>query len=505
MQLKRKAGCIGLALCVGISLLLASTAALAQTRIRVLMLTSPAMLALRDMVPKFEEKYPEIKVDWEDTAFADIHTKEMHDFIAHTGRYDVIQMDNPWLPEFAGGGFVENLEPWIKKAGASLRKDYIRKWPPGVEAFPTIYVEDQIVPVLNFYGNWGGSLYAFPNMPGVQLLYYRKDLFGSEEEKAKFAAKYGYDLEVPRTWKQLFDVAEFFTRPPKLYGLTWSAGKGNMAVQNYYNVAWSWGADCLAFGQGFPDPGDPIHNMPICNSPIGIKALEFFCSLKPFMPPGVAAYEWAEITTDFFDGKAAIMFQWSDFVRDVEDPTKSVVAGKTGYALMPGNPDAPVNNVPGIIPGEGYASLGGWALVMNKDSKNKEAAWEFMGWASCLTMTRDEMRDYLEVGGTNTGSTGAYFIPETTGYKVGRYPIELEMYREHIRRRPAIAEEVEYEMIVGTEVQKAFIGDKTPKQALDDAAKAMYELMVRGGYIPEDQPLVWPNKYVNPDGTKAGS
>ncbi len=340
-------------------------------------------------------------------------------------------------------------------------------------------------------------------MPGVQLLYYRKDLFESEEEKAAFRAKYGYDLEVPKTWQQLRDVAEFFTRPPELYGLTWSAGKGNMAVQNYYNIAWSWGADCFAFGQGFPDPEDPLRNMPICNSEIGVKALEFFCSLKPFMPPGAAAYEWAEITADFTEGKAAMMFQWSDFVRDVEDPAKSKVAGKVGYALMPGKPDAPVNNVPGIIPGEGYASLGGWGLVMNKDSKNKEAAWKFIAWASCLTMTHDEMKDYLEFGGTNTGRLSGYFIPETTGYRVGRYPIELEMYREHIRRRPAIAEEVEYEIIVGTEVQQAFIGAKTPKQALDDAAKALYELMVRGGYIPEDQPLVWPSKYVNPDGTKA--
>jgi len=493
----------GLVLGVIIALIFTSGVALAQTRIRVLMLTSPAMLALRDMVPEFEKVYPDIKVVWEDTAYADIHTKQMHDFAAHTGRYDVMQMDNPWLPEYAGGGFIANLEPWIKKAGLRLWKDYIRKWPPGVEIYPTIHLEDEIVPVLNFYGNWKGNLYALPNMPGVQLLYYRKDLFENEEEKAKFIAEYGYPLQVPKTWEELYDVAKFFTRPPKLYGLTWSAGKGNMAVQNYYNIAWSWGADCLAFGQGFPDPVDPVHNMPICNSPIGIKALEFFCSLKPFMPPGVAAYEWAEITSDFCEGNAAMMFQWSDFVRDVEDPVKSKVAGKVGYALMPGNPDAPVNNVPGIIPGEGYASLGGWAVVINKDSKNKEAAWKFVEWVSCLGMTHDEMMNYLEVGGTNTGRKSGYFLPETTGYKVGRYPIELEMYREHIRRRPAIAEEVEYELIVGTEVQKAFIGAKTPKQALDDAAKEMYELMVRGGYIPKAQPLVWPTKYVNPDGTKA--
>ncbi|GAI06043.1 unnamed protein product, partial [marine sediment metagenome] len=57
-------------------------------------------------------------------------------------------------------GFIENLEPWIKKAGLNLRKDYINKWPPGVETDPTIYLESMIVPVLNFYGNWGGELYA---------------------------------------------------------------------------------------------------------------------------------------------------------------------------------------------------------------------------------------------------------------------------------------------------------------------------------------------------------
>ncbi len=496
---KRKV--VGLVLGVMAGLLLISGVALAQTRVGVILLDAGAMFVLRDMAPEFEKRYPDIKLNIELTAFADIHTKEMNDFIAGTGRYDVIQMDNPWLPEFAGAGFIENLEPWIKKAGLNLRKDYINKWPPGVETDPTIYLESMIVPVLNFYGNWGGELYALPNMPGVQLLYYRKDLFENETEKANFAAKYGYPLEVPTTWKQFSDVAEFFTRPPGLYGLTWSAGKGNMAVQNYYNVAWSWGADCLAFGQGFPNPDDPIQNMPILNSPIGVAALEYFCDLASVMPPGVGAYEWAEITTDFNDGRAAMMLQWSDFIRDVEDPAKSKVAGKTGYALLPGKPDAPANNVPGIIPGEGYASLGGWAIVMNKDSKNKEAAWTFMGWASCLLMTKSEMENYLQVGGTNTGRKDAYFIPTTTGYKVGRYPIELEMYREHIRRRPAIAEETEYEMIVGTEVQKAFIGQKTPKQALDDAAEQMYQLMVRGGYIPKDQKLVWPAKYVNTDGT----
>ena len=68
----------------------------AQPRIRVLFLTAPDALNLRDMIPQFEKSFG-IKVNWEDTAYADIHTKEISDFVAHSGRYDVIMMDNPWL------------------------------------------------------------------------------------------------------------------------------------------------------------------------------------------------------------------------------------------------------------------------------------------------------------------------------------------------------------------------------------------------------------------------
>ncbi len=492
-----------------VSLLIASLAlvlmvpgiALAQAQIRVLFLTCPDALNLRDMVPEFEKRFG-IKVIWEDTAFADIHTKEISDFVAHSGRYDVIMMDNPWLPEFAGGEYIASLEPYVIESGLDISKDYEHKWPPGVEVFPTIHLEDEIVPVLNFYGNWNGKLYAIPYMPGTQLLYYRKDIFNDPKEKMDFKSKYGYELDVPKTWSQFRDVAEFFTRPPEMYGCSWSAGKGNMAVQNYYNVAWSWGADCFAFGQGFPDMEDPIRNMPVCNSTIGIEALEFWISLGDFMPPGVAAYEWAEITEDYITGKVPMMIQWSAFTPQIEDVERSVAAGKTGYTVLPGKPDAPENTVPGIVPGEGYSSLGGWAMVMNKDSRRKSDAWKFIAWATGLMMTDEEFFSYIEGGFSNSGRMKAYTMPDTTGYKVGRYQAELEMYEAHLRRRPAIAEETEYEIIVGTEAQIAFIGEKTAKQALDDSAKALYDLMVRGGYIPSAQPLVWPSKYVTREGIK---
>ena len=49
---------------------------------------------------------------------------------------------------------------------------------------------------------------------------YRKDWFEDPKEMEAFKAKYGYDLAVPKTYKELRDIAEFFYRPDeKRYGI----------------------------------------------------------------------------------------------------------------------------------------------------------------------------------------------------------------------------------------------------------------------------------------------
>ena len=49
---------------------------------------------------------------------------------------------------------------------------------------------------------------------------YRKDWFEDPKEKAAFKAKYHYDLDVPKDYTQLRDIAEFFYRPnEKRYGV----------------------------------------------------------------------------------------------------------------------------------------------------------------------------------------------------------------------------------------------------------------------------------------------
>jgi ABC-type glycerol-3-phosphate transport system substrate-binding protein len=67
---------------------------------------------------------------------------------------------------------------------------------------------------------------------------YRKDLFGDPAEKEAFKAKYGYDLAPPETWKQYYDIAEFFTRPDKnLWGTAEAFVRGGQQFWFFFSHA----------------------------------------------------------------------------------------------------------------------------------------------------------------------------------------------------------------------------------------------------------------------------
>lgn len=481
-----------------VALLGAVSLAQSEPTISVLVLQGSAMDTLQKMIPQFEQQY-HIKVDWTAAPYDSMHQKEVADFAAHTARFDVVMCDNPWLAEYAPAGWLLDLNPYLQKSKYPFNIDSSTPFPPKVGTFPTITYDDFLTPVLNDYGNWGGKLYTLPWMLGAQLLYYRKSLFDDPANKQAFQSEFGYPLAVPTTWQHLADVAKFFTKG-SMYGLTWSGYKGNEAENNFEEVLWAMGGDVFPFGQGIPTKSDPLENMPIINNPISLKALNFWVGLRQYMPPGAGQFQWAEITPPYTNGNAAMMIQWSDFVAEV---AKSKVADDTGYALLPGDPSAPANNVPGITPGQGYSSLGGWSMGINKDSKNADAAVTFGLWATGLNMTPEEQLHYQDTAFTALGIKSTFNNTASLGYKYGRYPIELKSYLGHVMRRPEVGSGLEVQTIIGDQAQLAFLGQKSPEDALKSMEDQLYKLMVNKGYIPSNVPMTWPSKYVNKDGTLA--
>ena len=75
---------------------------------------------------------------------------------------------------------------------------------------------------------------------------------------------------------------------------------------------------------------------PAISSPEAVKAFDFYGSLlRNYGPPGAVNYHWYECISLFVQGKAAMYTDVSNRIFFFEDPAKSQVVGKVGYALFP--------------------------------------------------------------------------------------------------------------------------------------------------------------------------
>jgi multiple sugar transport system substrate-binding protein len=111
---------------------------------------------------------------------------------------------------------------------------------------------------------------------------------------------------------------------------------------------------------------------PAFNSEDGIKAFELYGRmLKQYGPPGSENNHWYEASSIMGQGKAAMYTEFDSISSFVEDPQKSKVTGKMGYAMFPKGP----GGKPGTM-----ATV--WGLGIPKNSKNPKAGWLFLQWAT---------------------------------------------------------------------------------------------------------------------------
>ena len=233
------------------------------------------------------------------------------------------------------------------------------------------------------YG-YKGVQYATHYDGDVKLLNYRHDLATDPKEKEAFKAKYGYDLDMDNlTWEQFLNVAEFFTRPDKnFYGAAEIAG---------FLGGWTWKDRLTGMGghlfdyeemKAFGGKGATGEsNMDIC-----IKAFENGqTTFTKFAPPEAGSFEFEDARNQIIsEDRAMMMLQWPDVWKWANDPTK---ASKTAYC------NVWVAELPGFKASDGTVKHrpeenGGRVLVINKATKQKEAAYKTIVWFSKKERTK---------------------------------------------------------------------------------------------------------------------
>jgi multiple sugar transport system substrate-binding protein len=199
-----------------------------------------------------------------------------------------------------------------------------------------------------------------------------------------------------------------------------------------------------------------------------VAALEYFKTLIPFAPAGVLTYDWDENANAFAQGKAAMNLQWQNSAPLFQDPTQSTIVGNFDFTLIPGKKqlDGSIKRTP---------TFGGWGLMIPKDSKNKEAAWEFIVWA-----TSPEME--LKLAYAMPGARYSSLKNPDLSAKYVEYKGMLESL-PIAKGRPRIAAYSELADALEVALSEAMTGTKDAQTALNDANARFEEILRRWGYL----------------------
>jgi len=357
-----------------------------------------------------------VRMEVVELPYSSLFEKEMLDLASRTGAYDVIMMDDPWFPRLASDEKLTSLLPLYEKAGSA-----------GPDAD---FIASALALCRQPYPD--GRLYALPYVGNANFFFYRKDLFDR------------YGLAEPQTWDDVLRAARVIrSRERNVYGYVMRAAPGNAVVADFMPVLWAFGGELLS------PTGEPE-----LNTPEAAAALSFMIELGKLSPPGYVSFNADEVNAYLLQGRAGMCINWPAWLPAMDDPDRSRVIHRIAYAPMPGERV------------EGRSALGNWLLAIPAGSKNPEAAFAFIQWATQPA----QMRRAAEQG--NPPTRRSVFGDSDLVRRFRAFPVQLQAL-EKGRPRPRDPDWNEIENVFGIYVSKANSGSISVPEAL---ARAQAEI-----------------------------
>ena len=387
---------------------------------------------MQKLLPAFTEKTG-ISVNMVQLQETPLRAKTGLELSAPSTDIDVIMTDFQLMRKYAAAGVLAPLDDALANTATFNEADYQA---PFLDAL-----------------RYEGSLYGLPLYQDTNILMYRADIF----------AELG--LDVPKTVADLEAVAKAITdwgKDQGTYGIALRGQRG-MGVNE-----WTWPAFLWAFGGSYyKDFPNDMH--PNLDSPEAIEALEYYVNMiNNYAPPGAANYSYVEVQTDLMQGKTAMIIDSATLGIRAEDPEQSTVAGKLGYAVMPGGPGG---QQPGFYT---------WSVVVPAKAPHKEAAAQFLAW-----MLSPEIAPQIGWSAPDQALEGVYAIPAYPGYDQSEPLIDImkqSLALADADYRPRVPEQTEVGTEISVAISDAIAGTKTAEQALMDANEAIDKIMQKAGY-----------------------
>ncbi|HZQ10598.1 MAG TPA: extracellular solute-binding protein [Anaerolineae bacterium] len=252
--------------------------------------------------------------------------------LAGSGAIDVYMLDQPWVGQFIAAKY---LLPITARVDAKDKDDFL----------PTALATNSSK----------GEIYGLPFLVHNSVLYYRTDLY----KEAGLTAP-------PKTWAEYREYAKKLTKPDQgIYGAIMEGKQGPEPAAKYLDLLQQAG------GRVLDDNGKVV-----LNAGPALEALRFMLAIQyedKTSPPGGPGFDNGDTHTLFLQGKLAQAPNWPYMYVLSNDPKQSKVIGKFAVALQPG-----------LV--KQAAQVFSWGWGISAHSKNPDAAWEFVNWATTSDM-----------------------------------------------------------------------------------------------------------------------
>jgi len=390
----------------------------------------PETHIIQQLLPDFEKKTG-IKVEFEIVQYGAMHDKLVSQLLAPVSAYDFMEVDFLWAGEFPAAGWLEPLEPYVKRSGFDL--------------------SPYLPSMLDLVGYYQGTLYMIPMYNYAMGLIYRTDLLEDPELKAKFKARFGRDLALPKTLEEYVETSIFMKQEAGVAGAAMQGQRGDPNFMEFSNYLFAAGGDYV----------DENWNVTL-DSPEGIKALSLYVkNIREAAPKGALNFNLDDTYRVMCQGKAWSMVTYWWMLPQLDDPEKCPkVAGKVKLAVMPG----------------GHGVNGGWGWAIPHNSAHKEEAWQFIQWVESPEIVKKRA-----LMGHAPTRIDVLTDPEV----LAKYPYYAQVLDilKGAKKVPIFAYTAEMEDVIGREISLAVTGQKTVEQAIEDAAEGLYKLLKKAGLV----------------------
>jgi multiple sugar transport system substrate-binding protein len=383
---------------------------------------------LKALEPMYEEATG-VQLEITELPYPNLYELLVQTFDANDATFDLVMMDDPWMPKFGTDGSLQDLTPLGITPDEDIAKVVwdVGTWPPPRGAVPPSEVDKP------------SQLLGVTIVGNVEMFMYRCDK----------------TAEAPATYDDVLANAQA-QNADGFAGYIIRGKATNPVVADFLPILWSFGGDVF----------DESWNV-VFDSPESLAAVEFLVNdLKAVAQADPANTDASDRSRLMAQGGGYQSSVWPGEINtDVLGEGSTVTTDNVCFIPIPAGPS-----------GSGVGMMGNWMLGIPTASTKAQPAADFIKWM----LQADTQKTYAQNNGIPS-RTSVLQDPELADANP-YFPVLAEALQAPPNWRPRTDQWNAVETILGTELNAALAGQQDAQTAVTNASSQIRELMIGAGY-----------------------